>query len=352
LPGLGEGDHSALARFSLGVDKVSFGDMAAELRGWVPKAALPLSETLVNRALQKVYDESGWSFQNGIGGFTTANEVTGGTITTTLGGSTVVGDLIASAAWAAIPAPFQITTFQIRLPDYNLYSVISATPNTPSAGLTTLTLDRPWVEPAGVGQTYQLYQAYYPAPVADFKRWLTVRDFTNAIYLDFWSWKQDDLAVIDPQRTVFQNPDHLVPFTRDSRPGSATLGFMLFELYPNPLIALPYATFYLRSGPLLQNPSDTVPFPLTDELILHRAKGLCYEWAEANKGRYPELMKSDWRFLMKAADLEFKERLKDIRKLDRDLCDNFVRILKRANPSIGAPYFSAITNQGSVGIFG
>ncbi len=330
---------------------MAFADLSAEVRGWIPKAALPLSETLVNRALNKIYDSSLWSFQLCTGGFQTVQLVTAGTITTTLGGTTIVGDLIASAAWAAIPAYFAITQLQIRLPDFNLYSVVGQQLNTPSAGLTTLTIDRPWVEPAGIGQTYQLYQAYYPAPVADFRQWLTVRDFTNAIYLDYWSWKQDDLAALDPQRTVFQNPDHIVPYQVDNRPGSATLGFMLYELYPQPLIALPYATYYLRRGPLLVQPSDTVPWPLNEELVLHRAKMLMYEWAEANQGRYPELQKSDWRFLMEAASEEFKDRLKDVRKLDRDICDNFIRTLKRANPMIGAPYYSALTGQSNVGAF-
>ena len=325
--------------------------MSAEVRGWIPKAALPLSETLVNRALNKIYDASTWSFQLCTGGWQTPYEVTAGTITTTPGGNTIVGDLVASAAWAAIPAPFLITQFQIRLPDYNLYSVISQQVNTPSAGLTTLTIDRPWVEPAGAGQGYQLYQAYYPAPVPDFKRWLTVRDFTNAIYLDYWSWKQDDLAALDPQRTVFQNPDHLVPYQVDNRPGSATFGFMLFEMYPQPLIGLPYASYYVRRGPLLVKPTDTVPWPLDEEIVMHRAKMLMYEWAEANQGRYMELQKSDWRFLMEAASEEFKDKLKDIRKLDRDIVDNFVRTLKRVNPMIGAPYYSAITGQANVGAF-
>lgn len=316
----------------------------------MPKAALPLSETLVNRALNKIYDASTWSFQLCTGGYQTPDEVTAGTITTTLGSNQIVLDAIATAAILDIPNYFFLTQFQIRLPAYNLYNVIAVS----YAGMptiATITIDRPWVEPAGAGQTYQLYQAYYPAPVQDFKRWLTVRDFTNAIYLDFWSWKQDDLATLDPQRTVFQNPDHIVPYQVDNRPGSSTLGFMLFEMYPQPLIALPYATYYVRRGPLLVKPTDTVPWPLDEEIVMHRAKMLMYEWAEANQGRYAELQKSDWRFLMEAASAEFKDKLMDIRKLDRDICDSFIRTLKRVNPMVGAPYFSAITGQASVGAF-
>jgi len=330
---------------------MAFADLSAEVRGWIPKAALPLSETLVNRALNKIYDESSWSFQMCTGGFQTAQVVTAGTITTLLGSNQIVLDAIATAAILAIPSYFFLTNMQVRLPDYNLYDIIAVSFAAGPPTIATLTIDRPWVEVAGVGQSYQIYQAYYTAPVADFKRWLVVRDFTNAIYLDYWSWKQDDLATLDPQRTVFQNPDHVVPFQVDNRPGSSTLGYMRFELYPQPLIALPYATYYTRRGPLLVNPSDTVPWPLDEEIVLHRAKMLMYEWAEANQGRYAELQKSDWRFLMEAAGLEFKDRLKDKRKLDRDICDNFIRTLKRVNPMVGAPYYSAITGQSNVGVF-
>jgi hypothetical protein len=322
--------------------------MAAEMRGWIAKMNLPLSETLVNRGLNKVYDESIWGFQLKTGGFSTPAEVTAGTITSVTGQSTVVGNAVASAAWAAIPAPFLLTQFQIRLPNFNLYNVIGSVT---LAGITTLTLDRPWAEPGGVGQGYQLYQAYYPVPVQDFKRWFTIRDFTNAIYVDYWSWHQDDLASIDPQRVVFQNPDHFVPYQADDRVGSSTLGYMLYEMYPHPLSNLPYATYYARRGPLLSQPTDTLLFPLNEELVLHRAKMLGYEWAEANKGRYPELLKSNWQFLMSKAKEEYEERLQDTRKLDRDIVDNFVRRLKRVNPSIGAPYFSALTGQASVGRF-
>jgi hypothetical protein len=328
-----------------------FADMTAELRGFIARMNFAYSETLVNRALNKIYDKSTWSFQLCTGGYITPAEVTGGTITTTLGADAVVGDLTASAAWAAIPSPFEITQFQIRLPQYNLYNIIGQELDTPSADLTTLILDRPWMEPAGVEQTYQMYQAYYPVPVQDFQRFLTVRDFTNAIYLDFATWKQDDLAVIDPQRTVFQNPDHLVPYQVDTRPGSATFGWFMYEMYPHPLSTLPYALYYKRRGPLLVKPTDVVPFPLEEEMVMHRARMLGCEWAEANKARYPELSKTDWKFLYKSAELEFKERLDDVRKIDRDIVDNFVRRLKRANPMIGAPFYSQITGQASVGAF-
>jgi len=336
-------------------------DMTSELRGWIAKLALPLSETLVNRALQKIYDSSTWSFQLGESGWFTPGLVaslsnttaSGGTITATLFEDTVVGDATASAAWLAIPSPFDITLMQIRSPAYSLYNVVSINSDDPTA--VVLTLDRPWSDPAGAGLSYMLYQAYYPAPVADFKRFLCVRDFTNAIYLDFWSWKQSDVAAKDPQRTVFQNPDHVVPYranTWATGDNADLKGRMMFELYPQQLARLPYALYWVRNGDLLVNPTDTVPYPLDEETVLHRAKMLAYEWAEANKSRYIELLKTNWLTLMQRASAEYDDRLKDIRKKDRDICDNFITRMRRTNTSVGAPYYSAVTGQASVGIFG
>lgn len=324
---------------------MSFRDIYSELRG-TPKMNVGLAMTLSNRGLQKIYDESLWSFQLGESGWFTPSEVSAGTVTTTLGSSSVQADATAKAALNAIPAPFLITTFQFRIPAYAIYSIVAYNPGT---GL--ITLDRPWMEPAGAGQTYQVYQCYYPAPSATFKRWLAVRDFTNAASLDWWSKKQGDLDFIDPQRTVFQNPSIVAPYKVDTRANSSTPGRMLFELYPQPLSPLPYALYYVDSGTPLVNPGDNVPFPLTDELVLWRAKEQAYLWCEENKGQHPELQKSDWQFLAEAAKLEYKERLMDIRKKDRDICDSFITQIRRFYPMTGAPYFSAITGQATVGVF-
>lgn len=339
---------------------MAFRDMVGEIRG-LPKMNLPLAKTLVNRGLQKILDENLWSFQLAESGWITplpiaAQNIPGGLITVNTFDDVIVGDANAAAAWAAIPSGYPITSFQIRFPAYALYSIIDYEVDVPSVGLATLTLDRPWMEPSGANRSYQMYQAYYPAPSqredARFKRWLAVRDFTNAASLDWWSYKQQDLDATDPQRTIFNNPARVVPLKLDNRPGSATLGRMLFELYPGPLQNLPYALYFVEDPPELENPNDELPAPLTEELVLYRAKEQAYIWAEENKGRYPELMKTDWGFLMQASSEFFKDRIKDIRKRDRDLVDSFVTVIRRKFPTIGGPFYSAVTGGASVGNFG
>lgn len=323
-------------------------DMIGNLSGRIPKLSSQLARTFINDALSKIGDENTWSFNLFESGWLTQNLVQAGTITATIGSASVTGNAAAAAAWAALG--LNLTKMQIRLPAYNLYSVIAfASP--------VITLDRPWMEPAGAGLSYLMYQAYYPSPVASLKRWLTIRDFTNAANLDFWSKKQSDLAANDPPRTIFQNPSCVVPFKSDTRgqgtaTPSPTLGYMLYELYPHPLAQLPYALYGEQNLPALTNPGDTIPYPLTEECVLHRARELAYEWKESQKGDDTHRGSgADWKFLRGAAKAEYDDRIKDIRKSDRDLVDSFVTKIRRRNATLGAPFYSAVTNTASVGGF-
>jgi hypothetical protein len=228
---------------------------------------------------------------------------------------------------------------QIRSPAYALYSVIAY--QNP-----TLTIDRPWAEPEGIGLTYLMYQAYYPAPVPDVKRWFTVRDTSNAANLKVPpAMSQMDLARGDPQRTVFNQPSMVVPFKTDTRPGSATPGYMLYELYPHPLQELPYALFLVRQGAPLINPGDTLQYPLTEDLVKARARALAYEWKESQKGQETHRgSEANYQFLMQAAEALYQERIKDIRKIDRNLSDPFFQSIDRCASAFGGgPFFSPIT---------
>ena len=102
--------------------------------------------------------------------------------------------------------------------------------------------------------------------------------------MDYVTYSQRDLAVVDPERTIFDDPNYIVPFQVDTRPGSATFGNFLFELWPHPLSVLPYTFQFLSRGPSLILPSDTVPYPLTEEALLWRAKECAYVFKEAQKG--------------------------------------------------------------------
>jgi hypothetical protein len=130
-----------------------------------------------------------------------------------------------------------------------------------------------------------IYQAYFVAPVQDFRKFIEARDTTNAARLNFWSMTQAELAVRDPQRTEFADPDYIVPAGIDQRPGSSTLGWQMFELWPQQLSYVPYSFSFRRRGSMPQTVSDwysmTVPTPLTEELLRLKSEEVLYAYKSA-----------------------------------------------------------------------
>lgn len=248
-----------------------------------------------------------------------------GTITVTPYSNQIIGDAVSSAAWQAYIAnnsrPF-FTELQIRNPAYSLYSIIAIDNGTTNPPFTTITIDRPWMEPGGAAQAYMIYQAYFPAPVSDFHRFLWARDTTNSNAIDYWSLTQRDLAVLDPERSIFDNPVYIVPYQVDQRPNSATLGNMLYEFWPGPVSILPYTFGYLRRGQTLINPGDTVPYPMTEDCVIWQAKTEAFLWKESQKGDEIERgAGADNKFLSQSAQAKYLLKLAKIEDRDRDLVD-------------------------------
>ena len=315
---------------------MSFSTMAKSLaQGEIPGVALSLAKTKINEALGKVYDETVWSFQLGkTGGWLIPGLVAStGTFTTTPYSATVTADATATAVLASLTGQPLITSLQFRNPSYALYDIIGYTPAGGSNPFATLTLDRPWAEPAtGPGQNYYIYQAYFPVPVSDFRSFVEIRDTTDGDYVSFTDLSQDDLSVEDPERVVFGPalPTYAVPFGIDQRPGSATFGYMRYEVWPHILSIWPLSFTYNRRGPMLVNPNDTVPYPLTEELVTFRAKEVLYQYKEAQKGENMQRGSgADWKFLSEAARAEYKECLQKIRAVDANLHRDFLTRPKR-----------------------
>jgi hypothetical protein len=377
--------------------------MIQELLG-IPGMNRGLAATAINEAFTKIQNEQVWSFQcitGGwltpplLGGNTSGNFLSPGTITVTPYTNTIIGDAVATAAWtASVPYPPILTQQQIRIPTYSLYNIIALGNNgtvayvtvlTPGSGQTagtyavpvlddaggtgatvsitvnangtvtippvllttgsgyttpyinfseggtpatfsvtliaTLTIDRLWTEPACAGSSYMCYQAYYPAP-AGFKRWWAIRDVQNNEPMDWWSYSQIDLANEDAQREIFDQPEFVVPLGIDSRPGSATLGQELYELWAHPISELSYTFQCQCNWPALVNPTDTLPYPLTEGLVKHRAKKEIALWKESQKGDDMERGSgANWQFLWKAHEEEYKDELRQIRIMDRHLVE-------------------------------
>jgi len=198
--------------------------------------------------------------------------------------------------------------------------------------IATLTIDRLWMEPQQTNGNYLCYQCYYPAP-AGFKRFWLISDFTDNCPIDFTSMSQADLNEEDSQRTIFGQPEYAVYFGPDIRQGSATYGQQLFELWPGPTQQQPFTFQCQCDWPLLQNPTDTLPYPLTEELVRQRAYEMCCLWKESQRGDEMERGSgASWQFLAKAYHEEYVDRLKRIRVMDRNISDLYLTKAKRNVP--------------------
>jgi hypothetical protein len=214
-----------------------------------------------------------------------------------------------------------------------------------------LTIDRPWMETAQRNSNYMCYQCYFAAPLG-FKRFYNVRDTTNNNPMDFWSYTQIDLANIDAERTVFDQPLYIVPYQIDTRPGSATIGQQLVELWPHPISVLPYTFMCQANWPLLQNPNDTLPYPLTEELVRERTYEMTALWKAAQRGDSMERGSgANWEFLVKAHHEEYKDLLRQIRIMDRHLMELYFTKAQITPPPGYQDGYATLTGQVNIGTF-
>lgn len=336
---------------------MSFIDMASELEEAIPALDRIYAKTLIKRAWRVVQDSNLWSFQLQQGGFSTPQVLTAGSISVPggLGSNLIVGDAVATAAWSALSFMFGPTRQQIRAQGYSTYSII-AFDTTTNAPFGTLTLDRPFVDPlpfyAGVG--YQMFQAYIVAPVG-FKRWLNIADLFNCWAMDIWTSRRT-INMEDPARLYTTNPWRVLGLGQDMRGAgtptpSATLGQQLFELYPYPSTAISYMTYFVQNAPQLVNNSDELPFPITQSLVLTKARTYAYEWAEARK----DVMSAkgsgaNYMLLKREAEASFLARLKTLRLLDKEAVDSYNINMSAFMSGYRAPYFNPNSGTANMGI--
>lgn len=306
---------------------MAFIDMQTELRGLVPKMPISYSSTLVNRAWKRIRKSHLWSFNIIEFAWASPLVVSTGTVTVTQGSAAVTFDANAVAALNAsqLATPTSlITQRQLRVGTSGLYNII--TYNSVSGAAT---LDRLWFDVSGSSVGYQVYQVYYAAPVSDFLVLVSVRN--PQMFLDFDLTKTRDwLDRADPQRFQYTWPAFAVPWGRDTRVGSSTLGFQLYELWGQPVQQFTYQCYGLREGVDLVNSTDTLPNPIGEDIVVERAKEWVYAWAEANKGNVPRNSSPDFRFLVGEAKDNYKQMLIDYKRQDKEFLNSF-RILN--NPT-------------------
>jgi hypothetical protein len=192
---------------------------------------------------------------------------------------------------------------------------------------------------------YHIFQAYIPAPVG-LKRWLSVVDEFDTWALDIWtSRRTEDLQ--DPTRLVTSNPYRIMPLGIDNRGkgtpnASATIGQMLYELWPTPQTKISYQTYYAAYWPDLVKNSDTLPAPIDEETVLEKALTFAYRDAEARKDvMAAKGSGANYLDLKKDLEADFLMRLKTLRLLDRDAVDSY---MVNMNKRVGVnPYYNSIS---------
>lgn len=297
---------------------MAFQNMIAEIRGSVPKFPRDLAKTFVNRAWADVRRKNLWSFLLYEGNWVAPAPVTSGQVTVIQGSNTATLTGTAPAAFnASLTAVTPATARQLRVGYGTIYNIWAWD------GTSTLTLDRPYQEVGGSGLTFNIYQAYYAAPVADFWSFISVRDFTNFIDLYIDRYTRADLDEMDPQRTWYYFPTDVVPYQLNQNPAASTYQYQMYELWGAPQSNLVYQIMGLRKGLPLVNPTDTLPPQIGEDCVIALAKKYAYEWAEANKGDSPRNQGPDFRYLIGEAKSDYERLFKDYRKTDREIVDNW-----------------------------
>lgn len=327
--------------------------MVSELTGLVPALSRVRAKRLINRAFKIVQDSSLWSFQLQQGSFSTPNISTAGSVTCALGSNQVIGDAAATAQWSALPFYWSPTTQQWRAQGYSVYNII-AFDTTTNAPFGTLTLDRNFTDPLPFfsGVAYQMYGAYIPCPVG-FKRWLSVIDMFDLWAMDIWTGRRTE-DLVDGARQVSSNPYRMLALGTDRRGAgtatpSATLNQVMYELYPYPTTQIGYQWYAVVEWPYLVNNSDTLPYPIDEEVVTQKALTWAYRDAESRK----DIMAAkgsggNYLGLKKQSEEDFLARLKTLRLLDRDAVDAYMVDMRAAMKGLTVgPWFNSATMRSS-----
>ena len=324
---------------------MSLGSIAFNLTKLVPDSPLARCQTAVYRALESIYDQADWSFSKGFAGWLAPGIVfNSGTFTTTQYSNQIIADASVTAQILAYTGQPLITQLQYRNPAFSIYDIVGYDYNTINPGFVTLTLDRPWLEPgSGPGQPFIIYQAYFVAPVQDFRKWIAIQDFTNDQPMDFWSLTRADLASLDPQRQDQSLSTNVVPAGIDQRPGSSTYGWQRFELYPWQGNVTPYTLSYRRLGQLPQSQSDWQTMypeaPITENMVEFKAKEiLLLDKAAEMEAKVPSSGKG-MMLLSEMAKKQYYEYFGQVLSVDLNLDgENFTHVHQPGKWQANQPY--------------
>lgn len=283
---------------------MTFQDAWNELKTQVPKIDILLAQKLVQRAWRDIRDSRFWSFQTAETTIDVPDQISSGTVTVTNGSPTVVADVTADAAWAAV-GTVALSTRQIRIGSGPIYNITAyATPN--------ITLDRNYGEETAALVAYSVYKCYHAEPAANFLRWISVVDPINGYQLAVNRTKAE-IDRRDPQRGSTGQPYLVASYKWD-----ATNLAHLFELYPHPTSQRSYRALYQSTGAAFAA-QTLLPVIIPDEVLMERAKYYAYEWAMANSAAHPDLRGVNWMALRQQSKADYEANLFKAKKQDEEI---------------------------------
>lgn len=291
-----------------------FINLWSQLMGHVPRLDPLLAQQLTNRSWIDIRDTRQWSWLRAVGVLNAPGIIGTGTVTTVQYNATVTLDAAANAALNNLNNPL-ITERQFRVGTGPIYN-IAAYDN----GASTITLDRPYMDPSGAGQGYSVYRCYYkPADqsgntTSDFQIFRAVLNPVEgyAILGQNLRVTRMELDARDPTRGSFDLAYALAGYSVD------TTGIPIFEAWPHPTSPRAYITLYMRSGPKISDNQD-LPVTVSEDMVVEHALEFAYDWAIANAGRFVELKGVNWPLLKAEQKRKYDKMLLDARRRDDNL---------------------------------
>jgi hypothetical protein len=282
----------------------NFKHLVRELNGWVKPLPSSLCPSLINKALESIYDEHDWAcllIKNGY--IIIPKAITTGLISVSKFSNIITINAALKTLLDIIEADInqpRVVGRQIRIkaPDSVQARILYNITNYDSIN-SQLTIDPIYMGDDVVNGSFEIVKAlikpvndilYNGAPITDFKSFDYIGDLRNRrrLYLDY------NIDEHDPDRNNTGTPFALSPYGNDSS------GNLIFELYPYDKYGSDkiYKVRLYRKGSLLVNDTDIPPQPFTDDLILVKARIKAYEWCEVNKSTKEELQKTNWNNLV------------------------------------------------------
>lgn len=287
---------------------MSYQTLVSELTGSLPGLPFPLAQIHINRAWDDIRRERIWSFLIGETAYTFPTQIVAGTVTITQFSTSVTLDATATTALTGLSNPL-ITARQFRVNGGQVYNVVSLVGS-------NLVVDRAIQEPTAAGQPYQVYQCYIAPPTTDFLKWDSFDDFQNGYSITGGrlSVSRTSFDLRDPQR----QSQGLAYFVGQYK--SDAVGGPLYELWPHPVQGQSFNVTYRRQGVAFTTPASVQPLIISDTLLVLRALVFhAYPWAEANKGNFPALAKTNFLSLIRDRRAEYITELGKIKRQDDEV---------------------------------